>query len=74
MQQVLEYDLSEEQVQSFIEGLDAVYEQSEQTKEYKKIMGLPAMKEAGKVGDYYYTIDTMIFQWKQQYKHGMEQE
>lgn len=74
MQQVLEYDLSEEKVQSFIEGLDAVYEQAEQTKEYKKIMGLPAMKEAGKVGDYYYAIDTMIFQWKQQYKHGMEQE
>lgn len=74
MQQVLEYDLSEEQVQSFIERLDNVYEQSEHTKEYKKIMGLPAMKEAGKVGDYYYAIDTMIFQWKQQYKHGMEQE
>lgn len=74
MQQVLEYDLSEEQVQSVLDTLDEVYECAEQTKEYKKIMGLPALKEAGKVGDYYYAIDTMIFEWKQQYKHGMEQE
>lgn len=74
MQQVLEYDLSEEQVQSVLDTLDEVYECAEQTKEYKKIMGLSALKEAGKVGDYYYAIDTMIFEWKQQYKHGMEQE
>ena len=46
---------------------------AEKTRDYRKIKGLPALKESGKVGDYYYTIDTMIFNWKQQYKHGMEQ-
>lgn len=73
MQTVLDYDMSEETVQEYVETLDGILADSEESKEYKKIMELPSIKQSGKVGDYYYAIDTMIFKWKQQYKHGMEQ-
>ena len=73
MQEILEYDLSEETVQTYMTDLEQILLESERTKNYKKIIELPGLKESGKVGDYYYTIDTMIFNWKQQYKHGMEQ-
>ena len=73
MQAVLEYDISEEKVQEYNGAFEQMLADAEKTREYRKIKGLPALKESGKVGDYYYTIDTMIFKWKQQYKHGMEQ-
>ncbi len=73
MQAVLEYDISEEKVQEYNGAFEQMLADAEKTREYRKIKGLPALKESGKVGDYYYTIDTMIFNWKQQYKHGMEQ-
>lgn len=73
MQAVLDYDLPEEQVFDYTGQLDEMMLQAEDTKEYKTIEELPVLKETGKVGEYYYTIDTMIFKWKQKYKHGMEQ-
>lgn len=73
MQEILEYNLSEETVQTYLADLENILLEAEATKNYKKIIELPALKESGKVGDYYYAIDTMIFKWKQQYKHGMEQ-
>lgn len=72
MKEVLSYDLDEETVKKIVEQLNQVLEQAEETKEYKQIVELPTLKEQGKVGEYYYKIDTMIFNWKQQYKRGME--
>ena len=69
---ILNYNLSPEEVQGYLAELDAVLQEAEETAEYKKIVNLPKLKEAGKVGEYYYTIDTMIFNWKQKYKNGME--
>ncbi len=73
MHGVLDYDLSEEKMLEYTQELDAILEDAENTPQYKKILELPELKKAGKVGDYYYAIDTMIFGWKQKYKHGMEQ-
>lgn len=73
MHGVLDQDLSEEKVKAYIDALQEYSDAAEQTKDYKKIIELPVLKETGKVGEYYYTIDTMIFKWKQQYKRGMEQ-
>lgn len=71
-EEALRYDLSQEKIAEIKAYLEAVFLEAEKTEEYKKITGLTALKEAGKVGDYYYTIDTMIFEWKQKYKYGME--
>lgn len=72
LKEILNYNLSPEEVQGYLAELDAVLQEAEETAEYKKIVNLPKLKEAGKVGEYYYTIDTMIFNWKQKYKNGME--
>lgn len=73
LQAVLEYNVSEEKVLEYKEMFQQMLVDAEKTREYRKIKDLPALKDSGKVGDYYYAIDTMIFNWKQQYKHGMEQ-
>ena len=53
--------------------MEDILDEAEKTKEYQKLLRLPEVKEQGRVGEYYYTIDSMIFNWKQQYKRGMEQ-
>lgn len=72
LKEVLNYNLSPEEVQAYITELEGVLLEAEKAAEYKKILSLPKLKEAGKVGEYYYTIDSMIFNWKQKYKNGME--
>lgn len=72
LKEILNYNLSPEEVQAYLAELEFVLQEAEEEAEYKKILNLPKMKEAGKVGEYYYIIDTMIFNWKQKYKNGME--
>lgn len=72
LKEILNYNLSPEEVQAYLAELETVLQEAEEEAEYKKILNLPKLKEAGKVGEYYYTIDTMIFNWKQKYKNGME--
>lgn len=72
LKEILNYNLSPEEVQAYLTELEGVLQEAELTAEYKKILHLPKLKEAGKVGEYYYAIDTMIFKWKQKYKNGME--
>lgn len=71
--EILNYGLSAEKIEEYKEALEQVYHEAESALNYKKIVNLPKLKQEGKVGEYYYTIDTMIFDWKQKYKHGMEQ-
>ena len=73
MQEVLNYNISQEKVQEYLDCLEELYSEAEKSREYKKIVELPKLKEKGKIGDYYYQIDSMIFEWKQNYKRGMEQ-
>lgn len=70
--EALSYGLSPEKIEEYKGELDQVLLEAERDPDYKKIANLPKLKEEGKVGDYYYTIDTMIFNWKQKYKQGME--
>lgn len=70
--EILNYGISQEKAEEYKNELDSVLLAAENTTEYKKIAKLPKLKEEGKVGEYYYTIDTMIFNWKQKYKQGME--
>lgn len=72
LDEVLKFNLSLETVQSYMSELEAVLLEAEEDAFYKKIINLSKLKEAGKVGDYYYAIDTIIFNWKQKYKYGME--
>lgn len=72
LKEILNYNLSPEEVQAYLAELEGVLQEAEEAPEYKKILNLPKLKEAGKVGEYYYAIDTMIFKWKQKYKNGME--
>lgn len=72
LKEILNYNLSPEEVQEYLGELEGVMQEAEESSEYKKILNLPKLKEAGKVGEYYYAIDTMIFNWKQKYKNGME--
>lgn len=73
LQEVLNFNLSEETVKDIVKQLEDILDEAEKTKEYQKLLRLPEVKEQGRVGEYYYTIDSMIFNWKQQYKRGMEQ-
>ena len=70
--EALNYGLSPEKTEEYKNELEQVLLEAESDPDYKKIANLPKLKEEGKVGDYYYTIDTMIFNWKQKYKQGME--
>ena len=70
--EVLNYGLSTEKTEEFKNELEQVLLEAEKDPDYKKISNLSKLKEEGKIGDYYYTIDTMIFNWKQKYKQGME--
>lgn len=72
LKEILNFNLPPEEVQGYLGELEGILQEAEQAAEYKKILNLPKLKESGKVGEYYYAIDTMIFNWKQKYKNGME--
>lgn len=72
LKEILNFNLPPEEVQGYLGELEGILQEAEQAAEYKKILNLPKLKDSGKVGEYYYAIDTMIFNWKQKYKNGME--
>lgn len=72
LKEILNFNLAPEEVQEYLGELEGILQEAEQAAEYKKILNLPKLKDSGKVGEYYYAIDTMIFNWKQKYKNGME--
>lgn len=66
------YEVTPEKASEYSTELEDVLLEAEQLPAYKKVQKLPKLKEDGKVGEYYYSIDTMIFNWKQQYKRRLE--
>lgn len=72
--EIAAYSLLEEKTAEYMSELDEVFLEAETSPEYKRLSDLPRIKADGKVGEYYYNIDSKIFQWKQKYKQGMEQQ
>lgn len=70
-EEVIYYQVSEEQVKSYLKELHSILEEAKNLHIYKEIKKFSKLKEDGKVAEYYDNIETLISKWKKEYREEM---
>ncbi len=70
-EELLRYQVSEGQAKLYLEELNTILEEAKNLQIYKEIKKFSKLKEDGKVAEYYENIETLIGQWKKEYREEL---
>ena len=70
-EEIINYELDFEKALEIKQALDEELIKSEGQENYEAINKLPEIKSAGRVNEYYNKINSMLFEWKTQYRREL---